>query len=121
QLTRIADTMEISLVSDAERRDAELHAGSCRRCAAVWSIHSALACETVESVPAELVVRCRTAWASPQRAAKRQAARRMTLTGSVMVLAAAAAILTIWASKKEPGSSTVQTTGVAASDSSGTE
>ncbi len=96
-LTRLVDSRIFGSLTEAERRDGEAHANSCRHCAPVWVAYARLAAVRIPPMPPELATRCRTlAAARAQGSVLRFAPRGMVLAvGGFVVLAAAASVLTV--------------------------
>jgi hypothetical protein len=93
QISRIADSGSFSKLGAVELGEAEAHASSCARCAAVWGAHAGLATLPIPEMPAELTLRCRTLAALPANNTRRPMMRRLTVVGSLVALAAAAGLL----------------------------
>lgn len=90
-ISRIADTGSFNRLGDAERRAAEAHALTCRRCAAVWAAHSRLATLRIPPMPAELSMRCRTLAAQAGRG--RQGLKWLPIASGLVAVSAAAWML----------------------------
>lgn len=84
-------------LTDAQRREAEAHAGSCRHCAPAWVAYAGLAAVRIPPMPAELATRCRALEAARPRGAVLRFAPRGVLAalGGFAVLAAAAGVATV--------------------------
>jgi hypothetical protein len=96
---RIADSGRFSALSESERGAAEAHARTCPHCAPVWAVHARLAEMRMPPMPAELASRVRTLAAIPTGARGGSRGRRLTVIGSIVALAAAAAMIAAYLQK----------------------
>lgn len=84
-------------LNEAERREGEAHAKSCRHCAPVWVAYAPLAAVRVPPMPPELAAQCRTLVAARAQSSVLRFVPRgmMGVVGGFVVLAAAAGALTV--------------------------
>jgi hypothetical protein len=94
-ISRIVDTGSIGNLGEAARDAAEAHARSCRDCAAIWGVQSRLAAVRVPGTPPQIAAGLRVLAALPDRTAHGRFPRRLVLIGSLVAVAAAAALLTV--------------------------
>ncbi len=96
-VAHLVESRDFGSLSAVERRECEVHAGSCRRCAPVWVAYARLAATRIPPMPPGLAERCRTlAAARAQGSVLRFAPRGMAIAvGGFVVLAAAAGALTV--------------------------
>src|SRR5262245_61444100 len=90
-IAHLLDELDVSRLSDAERRDVESHLGTCAECARDWEIHQRLLALPKRQMRPELVSRCRVAVVA--HAEGRRRSSRYVLYGVVLALAAAAGML----------------------------
>jgi len=91
-ISRVVDSGSIRKLGAAEYDAAEAHARSCRDCAAIWGVQSRLAWVRVPSTPQAVATRFQLLASLPERPARGQSLRRLTVIGSLVALAAAAGV-----------------------------
>jgi hypothetical protein len=90
-IAHILDELDVSRLSEAERRDVESHLTSCPECARDWQIHTRLLALPQRQMRPELANRCRVAVVA--HATSRRRFRRYFLYGAALAFAAAAYML----------------------------
>ncbi|MEO8315450.1 MAG: hypothetical protein ABI645_11720 [Pseudomonadota bacterium] len=91
-IARIVDTGSIRNRSQTEYGAAELHARSCRDCAAIWGVQSRLVNVNVPATPPLVATRFQRLASLPDQSARGYSRRRLVVIGSLVALAAAAGV-----------------------------
>jgi hypothetical protein len=98
-ITRLLDEGDIGRMTERERSEVEAHLSACPDCAADWKIHSRLVAGFAPPMPAGLTERARALVVAGVGAQARRASRRAILFGTLLAVAAAAALLGLWLNK----------------------
>jgi len=97
-ITRLLDDGDIGSMTKRERSEVEAHLFACPDCAADWKVHQRLVEGFAPPMPAGLTERARALVAAGVTVDTRRSPRRAMLFGTMLVVAAAAALLTFWRS-----------------------
>jgi hypothetical protein len=89
-IARIVDTGSIRIRGQEEYGAAELHARSCRDCAAIWGVQSRLVRVHVPATPPMVATRFQRLASLPHQPVRGHSQRRLMVIGSLVALAAAA-------------------------------
>jgi hypothetical protein len=95
-ISRTLDSRDVNALSATERSDCEAHAAVCPHCAPTWVVYTRLAAIPVPAMSADFVARCEKLVAAQGRVTNfRRRPGRVVLLGSILVLAAAAAMFSM--------------------------
>lgn len=96
EIARVLDSRDVNGLSAVERDACDAHAMSCPRCAPTWVVYTRLAAIPVPPMSPEFVARCEALAMTPGRVTPlRRASSRGVLIGTILVVAAAAAMLSM--------------------------
>jgi hypothetical protein len=102
-VARILDDEDIARLSDDEQHALKLHLAFCPDCARDWELHAQMSATRIPAMSQELRDSCRALVVSGDTAAKRpRTGNRFILVGTVLVVAAAAAMLGVWLRDPDP-------------------
>jgi hypothetical protein len=92
-LCRILDSRDVNALAAAERRACEAHAASCPHCGPEWVVYTHLAAIPAALMPQQLALRCAAVAETHLGRSLRRASSRTVLPATILVVAAAAAML----------------------------
>lgn len=95
QISEILDSRDVNGLSSAERHTCEEHALSCRDCGPTWVVYTRLAAMPVPSMAPDFMAQCEAIAAQGKVVALRRAPSRWVLVGTILVVAAAATMLSM--------------------------
>jgi len=99
ELTELLDDGDLRNLPDAKRRELDTHLSGCADCAAEWRVQERIAMTSTLVMPVDFVARCRQLVAA--HVTRLLVPRRVVLYGTVLLVAAAAALL-VWRMRTLP-------------------
>jgi hypothetical protein len=93
------DDRDIGALNEAERREFDAHLSTCTECARDWDLHLRLAATPTPPLPVNLHHSIRASLPAQGRAGGRPNSGRLVIVGSLLALAAAAAVFTVYGTR----------------------